>query len=118
MMDVIDLYPILYKTIVCCTAPAAVGFPIWYHLRLRWQDNAMGRHVMGYSVVVALLYLTTILRVFFPGLPLQRVITLCLAIGMLVVVWWRVFVFVRIYHQTKAFRARQQDKVENESVQP
>jgi hypothetical protein len=118
VMDVIDLYPILYKTIVCCTAPAAIGFPIWYHLRLRWQDSPMGRHVMGYSVVVGLLYLTTILRVFFPGLLAQRVITLLLAVGMLVVVWWRVFVFVRIYHQTRDARVHRQHEVEDESIKP
>lgn len=103
-MSLDELYPLLYKVLVYLTAPAAIGFPIWYHLRLRWQSSEMGRHVMGYSVVVALLYLTSILRISFPGMPLQRVITLVLAVLMLIVVWWRVIVFVHIYRQARQSR--------------
>lgn len=103
-MSLDELYPLLYKVLVYLTAPAAIGFPIWYHLRLRWQASEMGRHVMGYSVVVGLLYLTSILRISFPGMPLQRVITLLLAVGMFIVVWWRVLVFMHIYHRTRQER--------------
>lgn len=123
--NLVDLYPILYKIIVCCTAPAAIGFPIWYHFRLRWRDSPMGRHVMGYSIVVGLLYLTTLLRLFFPGMPAQRGITLTLIVGMMIVVWWRVVVFVRIYHEThreRLVREQQErldrDMAEDESIQP
>lgn len=99
-----DLYPLLYKTIVYLTVPAAVGFPIWYHLRLRWHSSEIGRHVMGYSVVVALLYLVSILRFTWPGIPLQRVITLVMALAMMVVVWWRVVVFVHLYRKGRRTR--------------
>lgn len=99
-----DWYPLAYKIIVYLTVPAAVGFPIWYHLKLRWRSSEMGRHVMGYSVVVALLYLTSILRMTFPGMPAQRLITFLLALGMMVVVWWRVIVFVHIYRETRQQR--------------
>jgi len=103
-MSLDELYPLAYKIVLCLTAPAAIGFPIWYHLRLRWQDSEMGKHVMGYSAVVGLLYLTSLLRLFFPGMPLQRGITITLAVLMLVVVWWRVVVFVHIYRQTRQER--------------
>lgn len=103
-MSLDELYPLVYKALVYLTAPAAIGFPIWYHLRLRWRDSEMGRHVMGYSVVVAFLYLTSIMRITWPGMPLQRIITLALAAGMCFVVWWRVVVFVHIYRQTRRQR--------------
>lgn len=117
--NLIDLYPAAYKVVMCLTAPAAIGFPIWYHLRLRWQANPMGQHIMGYSVVVALLYIVTLLRVFFPGLPAQRAITFTLAVLMMIVVWWRVIVFVTIYHQTRNVRQHQREayEAEDESVQ-
>lgn len=103
-MSLDELYPVAYKVVLCLTSPAAIGFPIWYHLRLRWRETEMGQHVMGYSAVVGLLYLTTLLRLFFPGMPLQRVITFTLAVLMMLVVWWRVAVFVRIYRVARRER--------------
>lgn len=108
--SLVDLYPAAYKIVMCLTVPAAVGFPLWYHVRLRWQDSPMGRHVMGYSVVVGLLYIVSLLRVFFPGLPLQRFTTFTLAVLMMIVVWWRVIVFVKIYHQTRAARLAHEEE--------
>jgi hypothetical protein len=99
-----DWYPLAYKVVVWLTVPAAVGFPIWYHLKLQWRSSEMGRHVMGYSAVVALLYVTSILRLTFPGMPAQRIMTLTLAVLMMTVVWWRVLVFVHIYRQTRQER--------------
>lgn len=108
-----ETYLTIQKALVWATLPAAVGFPIWYHLRMRWFESEMGRHVMGYSVVVALLYVTSIYGLYFPNHPGQQIVGISLAILMGVVVWWRVLVFVHIYRRTRRERARRKREGED-----
>lgn len=78
------------------TVPAAVGFPIWYHLRMRWRSSEMGRHVMAYSSVVALAYLSALIGMVFHNWLFEIITRLVISLGMSIVVWWRVIVFIRI----------------------
>lgn len=91
---------LIQKIIVYLTVPAALGFPIWYHFRMRWQRSEMGRHVMGYSSVVALLYFQAMVGIQWSTYPGQRYAGLLLALLMMIVIWWRVIVFVRIRRRT------------------
>lgn len=100
-MTTVELLVEIQKVLVLATVPAAIGFPIWYHLKLRWYDSEMGRHVMGYSTVVALLYLTTLVRMFFPRYPGQLYTATALAALMGVVIWWRVLVFVHLRREAR-----------------
>ena len=90
---------LLSKIVIFMTCPAAIGFPIWYHLKLRWRRSEMGRHVMGYSSVVAFLYLQALVGIFWPLYPGRMYAGLLLAVLMMVVIWWRVIVFVHIRRQ-------------------
>lgn len=90
---------LLQKIIIYLTCPAAIGFPIWYHLRLRWRRSEMGRHVMGYSTVVAFLYLQALVGLWWPAYPGNAYAGLLLALLMMIVIWWRVIVFVHIRRQ-------------------
>ena len=110
-----ELYLMAQKVLVSLTAPAAIGFPIWYHLKLRWQGSEMGRHVMGYSVVVGFLYIFSILNLFFGELPGQRIISLLITVLMMCVVWWRVVVFVHIYRKTREDRLERERQVRREA---
>lgn len=87
---------LIQEVIVLLTFPAALGFPIWYHLRMRWQQSEMGRHVMGYSSVVAFLYSQAVVSIWWPVYPGRVYASLLLALLMMAVIWWRVIVFVRI----------------------
>ncbi len=92
---------LLQKIIIYLTCPAALGFPLWYHFRMRWQHSEMGRHVMGYSVVVAFLYLQALVSLWWPVYPGQMYAGLLLALLMMIVIWWRVIVFVRIRRRVR-----------------
>lgn len=97
---------VMQQAFFVATLPAAIFFPIWYHLKMRWQSSQMGRHVMGYSVVVAMLYLSGVLRIFFSGPLATLVIRTVLTGAMMYVVWWRVVVFVSI--RRRVARERQE----------
>lgn len=96
-----ETFILIQKVMIYLTVPAAVGFPLWYHLRMRWQNSEMGRHVMGYSVVVAFLYLQALVGIWWPVYPGQKYAALLLEVLLLVVIWWRVIVFVRIRRRVK-----------------
>lgn len=100
----------IQKWLVYATVPAAVGFPVWYHLKLHWNSSPMGRHVMGYSVVVGLLYASTLVQMWWPTRAFQLYGNLVLTALMLIVVWWRVIVFVSIYRTTRRERLGQSRK--------
>jgi hypothetical protein len=104
-MTLLEWYALLGKICVYLTLPAAVGFPIWYHLSMRWQRSAMGRHVMGYSCVVALLYLSTLLQFFTLSPVVSGGIGVALAVLMMIVVWWRVLVFIKVKKQVETEKA-------------
>lgn len=79
----------------------AVFFPVWYHLRIKWRDTEMGRHVMAYSCVVAMAYTSGVIRVFLRDYPGENLVRLGLNVLMIIVVWWRPIVFLhlrRVYH--------------------
>jgi hypothetical protein len=96
--------------LVLATVPAAVGFPIWYHFRMRWRESAMGRHVMGYSVAVALTYLSGVVRWFYPQAAVGEFLRILISALLGAVVWWRVIIFMKIYHQTRKDRQVREDK--------
>lgn len=102
----------IQRVIVILTAPAAIGFPIWYHLRLRWRSSEMGRHVMGYSSVVAFLYSQALIGIWWPTYPGQVYVALLVALLMMIVIWWRVIVFVHIRRQMR----QRSDEEENEKI--
>lgn len=95
--------------LIWLTIPAALGFPFWYHLRVRWARSPIGRHVMAYSSVVALLYLTSLLTyVHLPLIVLMWVSVVITAL-MMVVVWWRVVIFVWIYRHAHRRRITEEN---------
>ena len=96
-----EAFILIQEVIIFLTVPAALGFPIWYHLRMRWQNSEMGRHVMGYSVVVAFLYFQAVVGIWWPTYPGQKYAGLLLASLMMIVIWWRVIVFGRIRRRMK-----------------
>lgn len=89
------------EVLIFLTCPAALGFPVWYHLRLRWRQSEMGRHVMSYSSVVAFLYLQALVSVWWPAYPGKIYVNILLAVLLMIVIWWRVIVFVRIRRQMR-----------------
>ena len=79
----------------------AFFFPIWYASRMRWRATEMGRHVMGYSAVVAMAYTSGLIGVFLDEYPGEDTVRLTLNFFMVIVVWWRLIVFMRLrrlYH--------------------
>lgn len=88
----------------------AIGFPIWYHLRMRWSASEMGRHVMGYSFVVALAYASALFKAAFGNYPGESAVRAAIMVLMTVVVWWRVIVFFRLYRQNHPRQARKTTK--------
>lgn len=90
------------NALIVLGAVPAIGFPIWYHLRMRWRETEMGQHVMGYSLVVAAAYASGVVNIFFKDYPFEWVVRSFVALGMTAVVWWRVIVFMhlrRMYHR-------------------
>lgn len=96
---------LLRDAMVVVGAIPAIGFPFWYHLRMRWRETEMGRHVMGYSCVVAFAYFSALIHMFFKDYPFEWAVRLITAVGMTTVVWWRVIVFM---HVRKLYRAAQE----------
>jgi hypothetical protein len=94
----------MQEAVVWMTFPAAVGFPLWYQWRIHWQRSPVGQHIMAYSSVVALLYLTTLLQ--FTSIPVIVLmwLSLVLTVLLMVVVWWRVIIFVWIYRNSRKGR--------------
>lgn len=105
-----DTIVLLDKILIFLTCPAAFGFPIWYHLKLRWQQSEMGRHVMGYSAAVALLYFQALVGIFWPMYPGSIYAGLLLAVAMMIVIWWRVIVFVHIRREAER-EARRKEQI-------
>lgn len=94
----------LQEGFVWATLPAAVGFPLWYQWRIRWRRSPVGQHIMAYSTVVALLYLATLVQFIHISLTTMMWISMVITALMMIVVWWRVVIFVWIYRE--AHRAR------------
>jgi hypothetical protein len=99
-------------------AVAAAAFVVLFALRSRWRSSAMGRHLMGFMAVTALvLTLTVVVRVTgqrpdaavcqrvvpIPGWPWIRV-AMWAAID--VILWWRLILLVRAQHQEQATAGR------------
>jgi hypothetical protein len=97
-------------------AVAAAGFVVLFAARSNWRSTAMGRHLMGFMAVVALvLTLTVVARVSgqrpdvaacrrvvpLPGWPWIRV-AMWFAID--VILWWRLVLLVRAQHQERGWR--------------
>lgn len=80
----------------------AIGFPIWYHLRMRWHASEMGRHIMGYSLVVAFAYASALVGIFFQDYPFEWLVRALIALSMTGVVWWRVIVFIHLRRRYRA----------------
>lgn len=105
-----EIFTTLQTTFFIATIPAAVGFPFWYHLKMRWRSSEMGRHVMAYSSVVALLYVSGVVQIFLEDKTLSLIIKTVLSLLMMIVVWWRVIVFVHVRRRVMQERAAQQER--------
>lgn len=108
-MSTIHILLEIQKWVVWGTVPAAVGFPIWYHWRIRWRKNPVGQHIMAYSTVVALLYLTALLQYLHLSLLAMTWIGVVITLLMMLVVWWRVIIFVWLYRHAHRRRDHEQN---------
>jgi len=98
--------------VVWATLPAAIGFPIWYQLRIRWYHSPVGQHIMGYSLVVALLYMTALLQYAHLSPLFLLWVGLVISVLMGIVVWWRVIIFMWIYRHSRRHRVNAQMEVD------
>jgi hypothetical protein len=81
--------------------PAAIAFPFYYHWKSQgaWRDTAIGRHIMAWSSVFGLLYLSGVIRWFVPDQFLQLVVRPAIGILCAIVVWQRFILFRKILNE-------------------
>ncbi len=74
----------------------SLGFVLLYHFTSKWYDTRLGRHLMAYSVAIALLYLFSAIAIFFPWIKESKWISLSLSVTVLTVVWWRLLEYIHV----------------------
>lgn len=81
--------------------PAALAFPFYYHWKSggAWRETAIGRHIMAWSSVFGLLYLSAMIRLFVPDEFLRLVVRPAIAVLCAIVVWQRFILFRRILNE-------------------
>ena len=58
--------------------------------RTPWRETAVGRHLMAYSSVIALVLVVSLVRRLFPDPPLALEVTRLATFALVpVVIWWR-----------------------------
>lgn len=68
-------------------------------MRTPWRETAMGRHLMAYSSVIALVLVVSLVRRMFPDPPFAlEVIRLATFALVPVVIWWRCLLQIKAMH--------------------
>ncbi|MGH9247993.1 MAG: putative phage holin [Acidimicrobiales bacterium] len=76
----------------------AVAFPLMYYWT-GWRNSPMGRHIMVYTVVVAAILTETTARALFGSYPGRDWVVLVLILGLVVVLWWRVYLLLTVWRR-------------------
>lgn len=120
-MSLTNFLNILVVVIALIGGVGAVTFPFYFHFKTYgdWRLTGMSQHVMAYSVVMAALYLSGLIRVFFDGELSGLITRVVLGLGCAIVVWWRFILFARILNEpeppiTAALTARSTEMPETQ----
>lgn len=79
-------------------APAAIAFPIYYHLKARWWKTPTGRDLFTYSLVVALVYTVIVFRVIISPTwdpEMFKVYRVGIYVALAFVLWQRLYILIR-----------------------
>lgn len=92
-------------------SPAAVIFPIYYHMTARWYKSREGRLLMLVASLPFFLYLAAAIAILLPGEPVKDVLRLIL-VGLASTVSWSLLLVYRKIRKDgmQKIRSRKQER--------
>jgi hypothetical protein len=91
----------LYFFFVIAAFVGAWLFPILYVIFAPWRTTEVGRHLFWFSFVVAYAISTYLPRFIWAEYPGRALVSYSSIIALVIVVWWRVSLFVRTQVRAK-----------------
>lgn len=80
---------------VLAGAAGALASVVWYFVRARWWRTEMGRHLMSYTSVIALLLALLVLRKVVGDYPGRAAVSTVALAALDYVIWRRLWLLVR-----------------------
>lgn len=87
---------VAWQLFLLAAVAGAWAFPVVYAVWFPWRASGMGRHVMAFSVAVAVALTAYGLRLAFGDFPGRTLLMFVALIGLAVTGWWRLLIAVRV----------------------
>lgn len=98
-MSTTGLGRLIYQVLIVVALLPSFGFIVHYSLVYRWWRNEMGRHIVAFSGCVGAFLAFFTVSFFFPTWPGRDWVRFALFLFLVVVIWWRWIVFIRVRRQ-------------------
>ena len=106
---------LVIRILVLIGVAPAVIFPVYYTLTGRWWSSPEGRHLFAFSAVAALALCNSAILVFFVDYPGRQVVRYALTIGIVYVLWQRLWVYWNARRKFKR-HYKEQEEVQRAKV--
>lgn len=90
---------VLYYAVLTLAWLGSIAFPALYAALVRWRATEWGRHLMAFSVVVAVATTSYMARLIWPDYPGRAIVSWFTLLSLVFVCWWRVVLFVKTYRR-------------------
>ncbi|HKS46362.1 MAG TPA: hypothetical protein VJT49_14875 [Amycolatopsis sp.] len=95
-MSPVGAIRLLYELLLVLALIPSFGFVVHYSIVYPWWRSEIGRHIVAFSSSIGALLLHSLIAFLFPTWPGRNWIRLALFIALIVVIWWRWVVFIRV----------------------
>ena len=101
----------LIRLVYLAGAPAALVFPVYYHMTARWYNSREGRLLMLLASLPFCLYLSAAIAILLPAEVVKNILRLVLVTLASVVSWSLLLVYRRIRRDgLNAIQSRKQEQ--------
>lgn len=95
---------VVYYVLIYAAVLGAVLFPIGYGFLMTWWRREEGRHLFFYSLAIADAFVLIGARPIFGDFAGRAVLSMFCLASLVVVIWWRLALFVRSYWRNRPSR--------------